>query len=254
MTQASLDVISAPAARKSALASFDDLKRASGAVNEIISSGVIPATLEIMDNVTIRAVEEFLMIGLPMDAGAILLVEVDGDEGSVQWEFDRATEAIKKSGSSDLKIAQDDSERENQWTARRAALSALSRVKPSTILEDATVPRSKLASLINEVEKISKKYDLLIGNFGHAGDGNLHPTILTDLRIEKEAKKVEMAVEEIFRVTVELGGTLSGEHGIGFAKAKYIPIEFADSDIDVMRRIKLTLDPNKILNPGKVLL
>jgi len=254
ITKAVLDVRPDPVARKSALAVFDDLRQASGSVNAIISSGVIPATLEIMDNVTIRAVEEFLKIGLPMEAGAILLVEVDGDEDSVQWEFDRVTAAIKKSESSDLKIAQDDSERENLWTARRVALSALSRVRPSTILEDATVPRSRLADLINEVERISKKYDLVIGNFGHAGDGNMHPTILTDLRIDAEAKKVGMAVEEIFRATIELGGTLSGEHGIGFAKVKFIPLEFTSSDIDVMRRIKLTLDPNKILNPGKVLL
>ncbi|MCL5986356.1 MAG: FAD-binding protein [Actinobacteria bacterium] len=254
ITQAILDVRPIPAARKSALAIFDDLKQASSAVNEIIGSRVIPATLEIIDNVTIRAVEEFLRIGLPMDAGAVLLIEVDGDEDSVQWEFDRATAAIKKSGSSDLKIAEDDSERENLWAARRAALSALSRVKPSTILEDATVPRSKLADLVSAVEKISKKHDLIIGDFGHAGDGNMHPTILTDLRIEEEARKVEMAVEEIFRATIELGGTLSGEHGIGFAKAKYIPLEFTDSDIEVMRRIKLALDPNNILNPGKVLL
>jgi glycolate oxidase len=254
ITKAVLDVRPDPVARKSALAVFDDLRQASGSVNAIISSGVIPATLEIMDNVTIRAVEEFLKIGLPMEAGAILLVEVDGDEDSVQWEFDRVTAAIKKSGSSDLKIAEDDSERENLWTARRAALSALSRVKPSTILEDATVPRSRLADLVNEVEMISRKYDIVIGNFGHAGDGNMHPTILTDLRIDAEAKKVEMAVEEIFRATIKLGGTLSGEHGIGFAKVKFIPLEFTSSDIDVMRRIKLTLDPNNILNPGKVLL
>jgi glycolate oxidase len=254
ITKAVLDVRPDPVARKSALAVFDDLRQASGSVNAIISSGVIPATLEIMDNVTIRAVEEFLKIGLPMEAGAILLVEVDGDEDSVQWEFDRVTAAIKKSGSSDLKIAEDDSERENLWTARRAALSALSRVKPSTILEDATVPRSRLADLVNEVEMISRKYGLIIGNFGHAGDGNMHPTILTDLRIDAEAKKVEMAVEEIFRATIKLGGTLSGEHGIGFAKVKFIPLEFTSSDIDVMRRIKLTLDPNNILNPGKVLL
>lgn len=254
ITKAVLDVRPDPVTRKSALAVFDDLRQASGSVNAIISSGVIPATLEIMDNVTIRAVEEFLKIGLPMEAGAILLVEVDGDEDSVQWEFDRVTAAIKKSGSSDLKIAEDDSERENLWTARRAALSALSRVKPSTILEDATVPRSKLADLVNEVEMISRKYGLIIGNFGHAGDGNMHPTILTDLRINAEAKKVEMAVEEIFSATIKLGGTLSGEHGIGFAKVKFIPLEFTSSDIDVMRRIKLTLDPNNILNPGKVLL
>jgi glycolate oxidase len=254
ITKAVLDVRPDPVARKSALAVFDDLRQASGSVNAIISSGVIPATLEIMDNVTIRAVEEFLKIGLPMEAGAILLVEVDGDEDSVQWEFDRVTAAIKKSGSSDLKIAEDDSERENLWTARRAALSALSRVKPSTILEDATVPRSRLADLVNEVEMISRKYGLIIGNFGHAGDGNMHPTILTDLRIDAEAKKVEMAVEEIFSATIKLGGTLSGEHGIGFAKVKFIPLEFTSSDIDVMRRIKLTLDPNNILNPGKVLL
>lgn len=254
ITKAVLDVRPDPVTRKSALAVFDDLRQASGSVNAIISSGVIPATLEIMDNVTIRAVEEFLKIGLPMEAGAILLVEVDGDGDSVQWEFDRVTAAIKKSGSSDLKIAEDDSERENLWTARRAALSALSRVKPSTILEDATVPRSRLADLVNEVEMISRKYGLIIGNFGHAGDGNMHPTILTDLRIDAEAKKVEMAVEEIFSATIKLGGTLSGEHGIGFAKVKFIPLEFTSSDIDVMRRIKLTLDPNNILNPGKVLL
>ncbi|MFO7929621.1 MAG: FAD-linked oxidase C-terminal domain-containing protein, partial [Candidatus Humimicrobiaceae bacterium] len=143
-------------------------------------------------------------------------------------------------------------QRDSLWAARRAALSSLARVKPSTILEDATIPRSKIVELVEAVNRVAEKYGLRIGTFDHAGDGNLHPTILTDLRIEKEAEKVEKAVEEIFEETVKLGGTLSGEHGIGITKAKYLKMEVQPEAFELMKRVKKAFDPNNILNPGKM--
>jgi glycolate oxidase len=150
------------------------------------------------------------------------------------------------------KKAASEKERDEIWAARRAALSSLARVKPSTILEDATIPRSKIVEMVQAVNEIAKKFDLRIGTFGHAGDGNLHPTILTDLRDPEEEKKVEGAIEDIFKAAVELGGTLSGEHGIGISKARYLKMEISHESYEIMKSVKKAFDPDNILNPGKM--
>ncbi len=212
----------------------------------------MPATLEIMDNTTIRAVEEYKKLGLPVDADAVLLLEVDGVEAQVEEESAEAISVMEKHGASDIQTASDASERDRVWEGRRASLAALARVRPTTVLEDATVPRSALAEMVTEVNAIAARYSLTIGTFGHAGDGNLHPTILTDERDADEMGRVEQAVGEIFQAALRLGGTVSGEHGIGFSKAHFLPMEMGPGAMGMMRAIKTALDPKGILNPGKM--
>lgn len=241
-----------PEARKSLLGVFDDIDKAGNAISAIIRNKVIPATLEIMDNITINTVENFTKAGLPTDAEAILLVEVDGYQEAVDREAAIVERILKEEGAVEVNLAKTDAERDKIWFARRNALPALAQRRPTTVLEDATVPRSKIPHMIKAIREIAEKYDLLIGTFGHAGDGNLHPTILTDENNAEEMKRVEKAVDEIFEVAVSLGGTLSGEHGVGMAKAKYLPLEFGEAGVKLLRDIKEACDPNYILNPGKI--
>ena len=254
ITEILVKLIPAPEAKKSLLAVFDDLDKAGNAISAIIRNKVIPATLEIMDNVTIRTVENFTHAGLPVEAAAIILCEVDGYKEAVEREAVIVERVLNEEGAIEVKLAKDDQERDRIWYARRMALPALAQKKPTTVLEDATVPRSKIPNMLKEIRRIAEKYDLQIGTFGHAGDGNLHPTILADERDHDEMERVEKAVDEIFDAAISLGGTLSGEHGIGIAKAKYLPLEFGDAGVDTLRRIKEALDPNYLINPGKVVL
>ncbi|SMB94380.1 glycolate oxidase [Desulfonispora thiosulfatigenes DSM 11270] len=251
ITKIIVKLIPAPEFRRGMLAVFDDIDKAGDTIADIIKNKVIPATMEIMDNVTIRTVENYSKVGLPVDAEAVLLLEVDGIKEVVLKEAEIVETICKKNGAIDFTIAKTDEEREKVWAARRAALPALAQVKPTTVLEDATVPRSEIPKMLKALKEIAKKYDLQIGTFGHAGDGNLHPTILTDASDKEEMKRVHLAVDEIFKVAISLGGTLSGEHGIGLAKAKYMEWEYGKEGVEVMRKIKKALDPNGILNPGK---
>ena len=247
-----LKLIPYPKARKSMVAVFPTMEQASQAVAGIITGKIIPATLEIMDNFTIRAVEIYSKAGLPIDAAALLLIEVDGHPGQVEDEGAEVAAICKSMGASDIKLAEDDKDRDRIWAARRSALSALAQLKPSLILEDATVPRSRIPDMVAALEKITVDYDLAIGTFGHAGDGNLHPTILTDKRNKKEWERVEAAIEAIFDVALSLGGTLSGEHGTGLAKAPFLAKEIGNSSVLFSKRLKKALDPQGILNPGKI--
>jgi len=254
VTKATLGLLPIPPAKISMLANFSKMTDAAKAVREIVANGVITATLEFIDNVTINAIEDYLGIGLDRNIGAMLLIEVDGQKGGIEKEAEVVEKVCKDNNCVYFKTAESDDERDSLWSARRAALSSLARVKPSTILEDATVPRSKIVELVEFVNEVAKKHNILIGTFGHAGDGNLHPTILTDLRDKEEEKRVEKAIEEIFIKTIELGGTLSGEHGIGLTKAKFLKLEVSDEVYNLMKKIKNTFDPNNILNPGKLFL
>jgi glycolate oxidase len=248
-----LKLIPPPASYKAMMAVFENVMDASRAVAAIIAEKIVPATLEFMDNFTIRTVEKFRKAGLPTNAAAMLLIEVDGHPVEVADDAAKVEAICNKHKAISVSVAKDDAERNAVWQARRDALPALARVRPTTVLEDATVPRSKIPAMMQALDKIAKKYGLTIGTFGHAGDGNLHPTILTDKRDQKEWLKVEAAIDEIFDEALALGGTLSGEHGIGLAKSKYIKNECGIAAINYSRKMKSVLDPNGILNPGKIL-
>lgn len=253
ITEITVRLVPLPEARQAILAVFGAVDAAAAAVSGIIADKVVPATLELLDNLTIRAVEAYSGCGLPTEAGAVVLVEVDGAPESVARDGGRAVEACRKAGAAEIRVASEAGERERVWAARRTAVSALARVRPTIFLEDATVPRSRIPEMVRAVEGISRKHDLPIGTFGHAGDGNLHPTILTDRRDPEQMKRAERAVAEIFATALDLGGTLTGEHGIGMAKRPFMGAQFGPVGLDLLRRVKAAIDPKGTLNPGKVL-
>jgi glycolate oxidase len=251
-TKILLKLIPKPATSKTMLAFFNSQVDAGKTVSAIIAQKIIPATVEFLDNTTIRCVEDFAKIGLPTDIESLLLLEVDGHPNVVEEEAVKVVECCKANHAVDVKIAQTEEEALKLKTARRSAFSALARSRPTTILEDITVPRSEVAAMIAKIQEISKKYNILIGTFGHAGDGNLHPTCLTDERNKEEIARAEKAYEEIFIEAIKLGGTITGEHGTGLAKKKFLHLVTGYTAIETMRTIKKALDPNMILNPGKV--
>lgn len=250
ITEILVKLIAKPQFSKTMTATFDSLKDAGYTISGIIADKVVPATMELLDQVTLQTVEEYIHIGLPTDAKVMLLMQVDGNvEAEVELEAQKVVEQCKKNGCRDIQLAKDAKEADDLMTARRAALPALARVKPTTVLEDATVPRSRIPDMLVRFEEIAEKYNLQIGTFGHAGDGNLHPTILTDARDEEEMKRVREAVNEIFAAALEMGGTLSGEHGIGIAKARFMEDQFGAAGMEVIRRVKEAFDPNYMFNP-----
>ena len=253
ISEITLKLIPLPSARKAMMATFDTVGQASETVAAIIAAKIVPATLEFLDNFTIRTVEDYSHAGLPTDAAALLLIEVDGHPAVVAEEAGRVENLCLRHGATRVHAAQDAAERDRVWSARRSALPALAKLKPTCVLEDATVPRSRIPAMIQALDEISRTFDLTIGTFGHAGDGNLHPTILTDKRNQQEWHRVEAAVDAIFDKALELGGTLSGEHGIGTAKSRFLEKEFGKGTILYSKRIKAAVDPHNILNPGKII-
>jgi glycolate oxidase len=242
-----------PETSKTLLAFYDKLTDAAETVSEIIANHIIPCTVEFLDQTTIRSVESYAKIGLPADIQALLLLEVDGHAEVVTREALVVQEICKRKGARQVQVAANDEEALKLKTARRSAFASLARIKPTTILEDATVPRSNLATLVEKIDAISKKYHLQIGNFGHAGDGNLHPTCLTDERDKDEILRVEKAFNEIYDETLKLGGTITGEHGVGLAKKGFLEKMISVPALDAMKKIKEAWDPNNILNPGKII-
>jgi glycolate oxidase len=252
ITQVLLKLIPKPAAKKTMVATFAQMDHAAEAVSAIIAAHIIPCTLEFLDRTTIHCVEDYAKIGLPLDCEALLLMETDGHPAAVADEAARMEQICREQGSLEVRVARDEAEGNKLASARRSAFSALARVAPTTILEDATVPRSELAKMIRFVAATAQKYKLRIGTFGHMGDGNLHPTFLTDERNKEEMHRVEEAFKEIFAEAVRLGGTITGEHGVGLAKKSFLPKFLGDAQMRVTRELRKVLDPNGILNPGKM--
>jgi glycolate oxidase len=234
------------------VATFNAMDAAAQTVSDIIAAQIIPCTLEFLDRTTIHCVEDFAKVGLPLDCEALLLMETDGHPAAVDEEAAQMAALAKKNGAMEVRIAKDDAEATKLATARRSAFSALARLAPTTILEDATVPRSELAKMVRFVEVIAKKYNLRVGTFGHMGDGNLHPTFLTDERNKDEMHRVHEAFKEIFDEAIRLGGTITGEHGVGVAKKDFMPKFLGDASLRVHRELRKVLDPHGILNPGKM--
>ena len=252
ITKVLLRLIPKPAAKKTMVATYADMGEAAQTVSDIIAAQIIPCTLEFLDRTTIHCVEDFAKVGLPLDCEALLLMETDGHPAAVAEEAAKMEELARQNGALEVRVAKDEAEAARLATARRSAFSALARVSPTTILEDATVPRSELAKMIRFVDAVARKYKLRVGTFGHMGDGNLHPTFLTDERNQEEMHRVEEAFKEIFDEAIRLGGTITGEHGVGLAKKGILPKFAGDAQMRVMRELRQTLDPNGILNPGKM--
>ncbi|MEI6338710.1 MAG: FAD-linked oxidase C-terminal domain-containing protein [Verrucomicrobiota bacterium] len=252
ITKVLIALIPKPAARKTLLAVFDRMEDAANTVSAIIEAKIIPCTLEFLDRVTINCVEDYARIGLPRDAAAVLLIESDGHAVAVEEEAARMAEICASHGAREVKVAQTGAEALLLASARRAAFSSLARLAPTTILEDATVPRSELAKMVARIQHVAEKYQLKVGTFGHMGDGNLHPTFLTNEKNAEEMHRVEEAMKEIFDYAVELGGTITGEHGVGLAKKAFLKKAIGDLNLEVMKRIKKSFDPNGVLNPGKI--
>ena len=252
ITKILLKLVPKPPAKKTLLATFARMDAAADTVSAIIAAKIIPCTLEFLDKITIKCVEDFAHIGLPLDAEALLLMDTDGHPAVVEDEARRMEEIARQHGAASVTLAQSADEAARLATARRSAFAALARVAPTTILEDTTVPRSELARMIRFIQEVGERHRLRIGTFGHMGDGNLHPTILTDERNAAEMARVELALQEIFHYAVKLGGTITGEHGIGLAKKQFLPAAIGDASLGLMRQFKRALDPDNLLNPGKI--
>ncbi|WP_059104805.1 glycolate oxidase subunit GlcD [Shouchella shacheensis] len=252
ITEATLKLVPMPEAKQTMLALYEDMDAAARSVSKIIAAKMIPVTLEFLDRPTIAAVEDFARVGLPTDVEAVLLIEQDGPAEIVERDMKRIAEICLQENALSAQIASSAQEAEALTAARRSALSALARLKPTTILEDATVPRSEIASMVKAINEIARTYEVTICTFGHAGDGNLHPTCLTDVRDEEEMHRVEEALAAIFDKAIELGGTITGEHGVGVMKAPYLEWKLGEEGVAIMKAIKEAFDPHNIMNPGKI--
>jgi glycolate oxidase len=252
-TQIIVRLIPLPPAKATLQAIFSDLDDAATTVSAIIGSGIVPTTLELMDRVVLDAIGDYGGAKFSKEAQAVLLIEVDGEESLVEAQGRRIERFCKERGATEVERARSVEEAERLWQARRTAFGAVARLTPNCIVEDATVPVRKVPEILKKIVELANKYRLKIAVLAHAGDGNLHPLIMTDLRDKEEMARIDKALEEMYEVVMGMGGTLSGEHGIGIAKKRFMPMEFSQSAIEIMRGIKRVFDPNNILNPGSFL-
>jgi len=252
VTSITLRLIPKPSAKRTMTAFYRDVTDAARTVSNIIREKITPATLEFMDRQCIDCVREQMAIDIPHDAGAMLLIETDGDEAVVSREAIKLKEICLTSGAMRLTVASEREEIERLWEARRGVSPSLRALKPGKLSEDVVVPRSRLVDLVSFLNETSDKYGLPIASFGHAGDGNLHVNILMDPDNQEEAEKAGIVITGLFEKVVSLGGTITGEHGVGITKAPYMEIEFSGPALDLMARLKAAFDPNYILNPGKI--
>src|SRR5437870_1753452 len=253
-TEAAVRLSPIPPAVRTLRADFTDVNDASRAVSSIIAAGVLPAALEMMDNAIIRAVEASVFTaGLPIDAQAVLLVELDGIEAGIDDEAEKAAAILKEQGARSVKSATDENERKKLWAARKGAFGAVGRLLPDVMIQDAVVPRSRLPEVLAETYRISAKYNLQLANVFHAGDGNLHPLICLDLRRGADIENVRQAGREIMEICVRAGGSITGEHGVGLDKSSYLPLIFSDDDMAAMLQVRAAFDPSGLCNPGKII-
>jgi glycolate oxidase len=252
ITKIKVRLLRTPPSVATLLAAFPTIESASHAVSAVIAHGIVPAALEMMDRMTVGAVEAHYQAGYPTDAGAVLLVEVDGIAESTRELMEAVRKVLAENQGYALREAQTAAERELLWAGRKGAIGALGRIKPNYYLHDGVVPRSRLPQVLSAVGEIGEHYKLPVANVFHAGDGNLHPNIMFDLRERGVLHQVEGAGEEMLRAVVELGGALSGEHGIGLEKSAFMPWIFSPDDLEAMQRVKHVLDGDGILNPGKI--
>lgn len=252
ITRMVLRLLSLPQVVRTLSVTFDHIRDAAETVSEIMRSGMVPRTIEYMDRAAIQCAEDYLRMGLPVDAGAMLLMDVDGSEAAVIACLDHLTALCENRGARRIATAGSREEAEDLWKARRALSPAVFQLGPDKINEDIVVPRSRIPDMIEWIDDLRTRTGLHIVTFGHAGDGNIHFNIMLDKQDEAVLEKAESAVEALFRQTILLGGTLSGEHGVGITKAPYIGMEIGEQELALMKRIKALFDPKGILNPGKI--
>jgi len=254
VTKIVIKLLPLPEAKKTMLVLFDSIDGAAQSVSAIVRNKIIPTTLEFMDGRTLDCVKQATGLQVPETARAVLIIEVDGDREFLDKQARKIADIIQPLGVVETRIAETPEESEALWQIRRSVSASLRKVNPDKFNEDICVPRSKVPDMIRKVDEISDRYGIPIVNFGHAGDGNIHVNIMIDKKIPGEAEKAEKAIKEVFQGALALGGTMSGEHGIGIAKAPYIPLEITPETARYMKTIKKALDPNNILNPGKIFL
>lgn len=253
-TEIEVRLVPPPPAARALLATFEDLESAGRAVTAIMAEGLLPAAMEIVDGATIRAVESSVYAaGYPRDAEAALVVEFDGTEAGLDAEAERASELCREAGATEVRRARDDAERLALWKGRKKAFGAMGRIAPDLMVQDATVPRTRLPEVLARIAEIGKRHDLTVANVFHAGDGNLHPNILFDRRDPDQVARVEQASKEILQVCVDAGGTITGEHGVGLDKRDQMRMVHSEDDLLAMARVKAVFDPYGRANPGKVL-
>ncbi len=251
VTEAILRVMPKPEAVKTLMVTFENLDDTAKAVTDIIGSGILPVAMELMDKLTLNAIEDGANLGLDRDAEGSLLIEIDGVTEACEKEGNKIIEKVKANGATNIQEASRQEDRERLWTARRSAYGVFAKLAPDIVSEDVTVPVSKVPDMIRKINEITDKYHLKVGVLAHAGDGNMHPMVPTDRENKEEWERVWKAFDEIFKAAADLGGTLSGEHGIGLAKADYLSLVMSQDSIDFMKTIKHAVDPDGILNPGK---
>ncbi len=252
ITEATVKVMKSPEAVRTFLALFNDIESASAAVSAVIGNGIIPAALEMLDQICVRIVEAGLQAGYPPEAGALLLIEIDGLKESLDELNENIVQICRDNGAFDIRTAATEEARMKLWAGRKGAAGAFGRIAPNFYLHDGVVPRSKLPEVLRRIGEFGKEYDLVVANIFHAGDGNLHPNIVFDARVPGVMERVIECGEKILHLCVEVGGTISGEHGIGTEKQEYMSWLFNEDDLEVMRRVKHVFNPDELVNPWKV--
>jgi glycolate oxidase len=251
VTEVTVRLLTRPQSAKVLLASFDDVEKAGSAVARIIGAGVIPGGLEMMDSLAIRAAEQFIQAGYPVDAEAILLCELDGAEADVQEDSERVSVLLREAGATDIRIAKDEAERQRFWAGRKNAFPAVGRISPDYYCMDGTIPRRELARVLRGIADLSNEYGLRVANVFHAGDGNMHPLILFDANTPGEMERAEILGARILELCVEVGGSITGEHGVGREKINQMCVQFNPKELALFHSLKATFDPDGLLNPGK---
>jgi glycolate oxidase len=248
-----LRVVPKPEAVRTLVAFFGSTTQAGEVVSRIVSEGIVPGAIEMMDNLSIRAAEEYSGAGYPPEAGAALVVELDGSEAECAARFEQVTGICESAGADSIRVARDEAEREVIWKARKAAFAAMGRVAPNYYVQDSVIPRTRLAEVLGRIEELAREYRVQVANVFHAGDGNLHPLVCYDGRKEGEAERAEECSGMIVRACVEAGGSITGEHGVGIDKKRYMPEMFSDADLGAFQRLRCAFDPEQRANPGKVM-
>lgn len=251
--EVTLRLLPKPETYRTVLAAYESLEAAGEAVSMVIAAGLLPGAIEIMDTLAIQAAETAVQAGYPLDAEGLLIVELDGEALIVESDFTALMEVMEESGASEIRIATDDEQRAKIWKGRKSAFSAVGRISQDYLVQDGVVPRSQLSKALGEIGKLSSEYGVRVANVFHAGDGNLHPLILFDGREPEQLEKAELLAGQILRMCVEFGGSITGEHGIGVEKLKYVPVMFSEVDIEMMQSVRAQIDPFEISNRGKML-